>query len=75
MSTALLIAVAGYGGFRLAAHVDLGAETGAGLVVLAVITGFAVSPLEVMPRVHDLAPIIVVTGLVDSGVSPVGFRW
>lgn len=41
-STVALTAVAGYGGFRLAAQIDLGAETGAGLVVLAVITGFAV---------------------------------
>jgi cytochrome c biogenesis protein CcdA len=37
-----LVAVAGYGGFRVAAGLDLAAETGIGLVVLAVITGFAV---------------------------------
>ena len=37
-----LVAVAGYGGFRAAAGLDLAAATGVGLVVLAVITGFAV---------------------------------
>ncbi len=35
-------AVAGYGGPRLAARLDLGAEAGAGVVALAVVTGFAV---------------------------------
>lgn len=37
-----IVAVAGYGGFRLAARLDLGAEAGAGMVALAVVTGFAV---------------------------------
>lgn len=42
VTTVTLVALAGYGGFRLAARVDLGAEAGAGLTALAVITGFAV---------------------------------
>lgn len=37
-----IVAVAGYGGFRLAARLDLGTEAGAGVVALAVVTGFAV---------------------------------
>lgn len=42
IATVVLVALAGYGGFRLAARIDLGAEAGAGLITLAVITGFAV---------------------------------
>jgi len=42
ITTATLVAIAGYGGFRLAARLDLGTEASAGLVALAVITGFAV---------------------------------
>jgi cytochrome c biogenesis protein CcdA len=41
ITTVTLVAVAGYGGFRFAARLDLGTEAGAGLVALAVITGFA----------------------------------
>lgn len=37
-----LAAIAGYGGFRAAAGLDLGAEAGAGIVALAAVTGFAV---------------------------------
>lgn len=37
-----MAAIAGYGGFRLAAGLDLGAEAGAGMVALAAVTGFAV---------------------------------
>lgn len=40
--TVSIIASTGYGGFRLASRIDLGAETGAGLIALSVITGFAV---------------------------------
>jgi cytochrome c biogenesis protein CcdA len=42
ITTITLVAIAGYGGFRFAATLDLGTEAGAGLVALAVITGFAV---------------------------------
>ena len=42
VSTVSLVALAGYGGFRLAAQIDLGDQAGAGLIALAVITGFAV---------------------------------
>jgi len=35
-------ALGGYGGFRWAATLDLGGQAGAGLVALAVVTGFAV---------------------------------
>lgn len=35
-------AIAGFGGFRLAGGLDLGAEAGAGMVALAAVTGFAV---------------------------------
>jgi cytochrome c biogenesis protein CcdA len=42
IGTVTLVAVAGYGGFRFAVRLDLGTEAGAGLVALAVITGFAV---------------------------------
>lgn len=42
ITTVTLVAVAGYAGFRFAARLDLGTEAGAGLVALAVVTGFAV---------------------------------
>lgn len=35
-------ALGGYGGFRWAATLDLGGQAGAGLIALAVVTGFAV---------------------------------
>jgi hypothetical protein len=52
-----LVAVAGYGGFRLAAGLDLAAQTGAGVAALAVLTGFAVvfSPCS-FPRHRGRAP-------------------
>lgn len=37
-----LVSVAGYGGFRVAAGLGVASETGAGVVALAVLTGFAV---------------------------------
>ena len=42
VTSVMVVALAGYGGFRLAARLDLGAGAGAGVVALAVITGFAV---------------------------------
>ena len=37
----MVVAGAGYGGFRAAGRLDLGAEAGAGLIALAAVTGFA----------------------------------
>ena len=42
VAVVVVAAVAGYGGFRLAAGLDLGAQAGAGMVALAAVTGFAV---------------------------------
>lgn len=37
----LVVALAGYAGFRLAARLDVGSQAGVGVVALAVLTGFA----------------------------------